>query len=283
MISVCFVKQVITWRRCGLDEMLLTLKVRNVIHPFDTLLKLRCLSEHTLCFSPVERDNMADFCVLGQRPPPHLAGLAQLGHLGSSSPLLKAGSGEPQAPSQTPQQPPPPQQQPSPHGPLHHSPPLRTGQVPPPPPPPPPGALQPLLGPGGLLSPQLSPQLVRQQLAMAHLINQQLAVSRLLAHQHPQALNQQFLNHPPIPRGSSKAGGDHPGSNPSASEVSSEIYQQVRDELKRASVSQAVFARVAFNRTQVGTQKEMEVKKVRRQKVKEAEENGKKRRREVMC
>uniref|UniRef100_A0A3Q0SU64 DNA-binding protein SATB n=1 Tax=Amphilophus citrinellus TaxID=61819 RepID=A0A3Q0SU64_AMPCI len=151
-----------------------------------------------------ERDNMADFCVLGQRPPPHLAGLAQLGHLGASSPLLKAGSGDP----------------------------------------------QPLLGPGGLLSPQLSPQLVRQQLAMAHLINQQLAVSRLLAHQHPQALNQQFLNHPPIPRGSSKVGGDHPGSNPSASEVSSEIYQQVRDELKRASVSQAVFARVAFNRTQ---------------------------------
>uniref|UniRef100_A0A3B5AWH5 DNA-binding protein SATB n=1 Tax=Stegastes partitus TaxID=144197 RepID=A0A3B5AWH5_9TELE len=171
----------------------------------------------------VERDNISDFCVLGQRPPPHLAGLAQLSHLG---------------------------QQPSPHGPLHHSPPLRTGQVPPPPPPPPPGALQPLLGPGGLLSPQLSPQLVRQQLAMAHLINQQLAVSRLLAHQHPQAINQQFLNHPPIPRGSSKAGGDHPGSNPSAAEVSSEIYQQVRDELKRASVSQAVFARVAFNRTQ---------------------------------
>uniref|UniRef100_A0A3Q3KQR5 DNA-binding protein SATB n=1 Tax=Monopterus albus TaxID=43700 RepID=A0A3Q3KQR5_MONAL len=132
----------------------------------------------------VERDNMADFCVLGQRPPPHLA--------------------DP----------------------------------------------QPLLGPGGLLSPQLSPQLVRQQLAMAHLINQQLAVSRLLAHQHPQALNQQFLNHPPIPRGSTKAGSDHPGSNPSVAEVSSEIYQQVRDELKRASVSQAVFARVAFNRTQ---------------------------------
>uniref|UniRef100_A0A3Q2XFG8 SATB homeobox 2 n=1 Tax=Hippocampus comes TaxID=109280 RepID=A0A3Q2XFG8_HIPCM len=170
----------------------------------------------------VERDNMADFCMLGQRPPPHL-------------------------PSQ---QPPLPQQQPSPHGPLHHSPPLHTGQVPAPPPPHPPGGLQPLLGPGGLLSPQLSPQLVRQQLAMAHLINQQIAVSRLLAHQHPQAINQQFLNHPPIPRGSSKVGGDHPGNNPSASEVSSEIYQQVRDELKRASVSQAVFARVAFNRTQ---------------------------------
>ncbi|XP_016895195.1 DNA-binding protein SATB2 isoform X3 [Cynoglossus semilaevis] len=176
----------------------------------------------------IERDNMADFCVLGQRPPPHLAGLAQLGHLGTGSSHLKAGSGDPQTPSQPPQQPPPPQQQPSPHGPLHHSPPLRTGQVPPPPPPPPPpGALQPLLGPGGLLSPQLSPQLVRQQLAMAHLINQQLAVSRLLAHQHPQALNQQFLNHPPIPRGSSKVGGvDHPGNNPSAAEVSSDIYQQ---------------------------------------------------------
>uniref|UniRef100_G3P2W1 DNA-binding protein SATB n=1 Tax=Gasterosteus aculeatus aculeatus TaxID=481459 RepID=G3P2W1_GASAC len=193
----------------------------------------------------VERDNMADFCVLGQRPPPpHLPGLSQLAHLGGGGPLLKAGSGDPQ--------PPPPQQQPSPHGPHHHSPPLRTGQgPPPPPPPPPPGSMQPLLGPGGLLSPQLSPQLVRQQLAMAHLINQQLAVSRLLAHQHPQAINQQFLNHPPIPRGSSKAGGgEHPGNNPSAAEVSCEIYQQVRDELKRASVSQAVFARVAFNRTQ---------------------------------
>ncbi|XP_068185793.1 DNA-binding protein SATB2 isoform X2 [Antennarius striatus] len=197
-----------------------------------------------------ERDNMADFCVLGQRPPSHLVGLAQLGHLGAGNPLLKTGSADPQVQSQVPQQPPPPPplpQQPSPHGPLHHSPPLRTGQVPPPPPPP--GSLQPLLGPGGLLSPQLSPQLVRQQLAMAHLINQQLAVSRLLAHQHPQAINQQFLNHPPIPRGSSKAG-DHSGSNSVASDVSSEIYQQVRDELKRASVSQAVFARVAFNRTQ---------------------------------
>uniref|UniRef100_H3CI72 DNA-binding protein SATB n=1 Tax=Tetraodon nigroviridis TaxID=99883 RepID=H3CI72_TETNG len=172
----------------------------------------------------VERDNMAEFCVLAQRPPPpppHLAGLAQLSHLGASS-------------------------QPSPQGPLHHSPPLHTGQVPPPPPP---ASLQPLLGPGSLLSPQLSPQLVRQQLAMAHLINQQLAVSRLLAHQHPQTLNQQFLNHPPIPRGSSKVG-DHSGSNASASDVSSDIYQKVRDELKRASVSQAVFARVAFNRTQ---------------------------------
>lgn len=188
----------------------------------------------------VERDSLADFCVLGQRPPPHLAGLSQLGSLGGSGSLVKPGSGDPQAPTQQ-QQPSQQPQQPSNHGQLHHSPPLH-GQVPPP------AALQPLLTPGGLLSPQLSPQLVRQQLAMAHLINQQLAVSRLLAHQHPQTLNQQFLNHPPIPR-PAKPG--EPGANPSSVEVSPDIYQQVRDELKRASVSQAVFARVAFNRTQV--------------------------------
>lgn len=163
--------------------------------------------------------------------------------MNSTGSLVKGGSAEPQnsAQPQTQGQP----QAPSSHGQLHHSPPLRA-QVPPPPP----TALQPLLAPGGLLSPQLSPQLVRQQLAMAHLINQQLAVSRLL-HQHPQALNQQFLNHPPIPRPSKAGGPGDPGSNPSAAEVSSDIYQLVRDELKRASVSQAVFARVAFNRTQV--------------------------------
>ncbi|CAL8321227.1 unnamed protein product [Merluccius merluccius] len=214
----------------------------------------------------IERDSLADFCVLSQRPPPHLAGLSQLGHMGAVSPHLKAVDPQ-QPPSQPPHQAPPPppqqqqqQQQPSAHGGHHHSPPLRSGQgPPPPPPPPPPGALQPLLGPGGLLSPQLTPQLMRQQLAMAHLLNQQLVVSRLLGHQHPQALNQQFLNHPPIPQRSIKAGGiggiggiggDHLGGNPCAAEVSTDIYQQVRDELKRASVSQAVFARVAFNRTQ---------------------------------
>nr|XP_005167766.1 DNA-binding protein SATB2 isoform X1 [Danio rerio] len=193
----------------------------------------------------VERDNIADFCVLAQRPPPHLTALGQLGPLNSAGSLVKGNSGEPQNSAQSQ---PPPQGQPQPPsslGQLHHSPPLRA-QVPPPPPP---AALQPLLAPGGLLSPQLSPQLVRQQLAMAHLINQQLAVSRLL-HQHPQALNQQFLNHPPIPRPSKSGGPGEPGSNPSAAEVSSDIYQLVRDELKRASVSQAVFARVAFNRTQ---------------------------------
>ncbi|KAM9485622.1 DNA-binding protein SATB2-like isoform 5-T5 [Salvelinus alpinus] len=197
----------------------------------------------------VERDSLADFYVLGQRPPPHLASLTQLSHLGGGGgALLKGGSGDPQNPSQRPQQQQQSQQQhpPSPHGQHHNSPPLR-GQVPPPGPP---TSLQPLLGPGGLLSPQLSPQLVRQQLAMAHLINQQLAVSRLLAHQHPQALNQHFLNHPPIPRLSKAGAPGDPGSNQSAAEVSIDIYQHVRDELKRASVSQAVFARVAFNRTQ---------------------------------
>ncbi|XP_051786483.1 DNA-binding protein SATB2 isoform X4 [Erpetoichthys calabaricus] len=176
----------------------------------------------------VERDTMADFCVLGQRPT-HLTSLNQLASLSAGG--VKSGGAEPQ---------PQPPQQLSPHNQMHHSPPLRS-QVPP-------GAtLQPLMNPGALLSPQLNPQLVRQQLAMAHLINQQLAVSRLLAHQHPQAINQQFLNHPPIPRPTKPS---EQGGNPGAVEVSPDIYQQVRDELKRASVSQAVFARVAFNRTQ---------------------------------
>ncbi|XP_031672660.1 DNA-binding protein SATB2 isoform X3 [Oncorhynchus kisutch] len=194
----------------------------------------------------VERDSMSDVCGLGQRPPSHLTPPTQLGGL-----PLKVGLGDPQTPSQQ-QALPHLSQQHSPHAQHHHSPPPR-GQAPPPGPP---ASLQPLLGPGGLLSPQLSPQMVRQQLAMAHLINQQLAVSRLLAHQHgPQALHQQqhqqFLNHPPIPRSCKAPGGlTDPGMNPSAVEVCPDIYHQVREELKRASVSQAVFARVAFNRTQ---------------------------------
>ncbi|XP_068101186.1 DNA-binding protein SATB2 isoform X2 [Hyperolius riggenbachi] len=156
----------------------------------------------------VERDNLPDYCVLGQRPT-HMSNINQLASLGKSN-------------------------EQSPHSPLHHSSPIRS-QVP---------TLQPIMSPG-LLSPQLSPSLVRQQIAMAHLINQQIAVSRLLAHQHPQAINQQFLNHPPIPRPVKPL-----ETSNSSVEVSPEIYQQVRDELKRASVSQAVFARVAFNRTQ---------------------------------
>nr|XP_056717345.1 DNA-binding protein SATB2 isoform X2 [Euleptes europaea] len=158
----------------------------------------------------VERDNLSEYCVLGQRPM-HLPNINQLSTLGKTN-------------------------EQSPHGPIHHSTPIRN-QVP---------TLQPIMSPG-LLSPQLSPQLVRQQIAMAHLINQQIAVSRLLAHQHPQAINQQFLNHPPIPRTIK------PEPTNSSVEVSPDIYQQVRDELKRASVSQAVFARVAFNRTQAKT------------------------------
>ncbi|XP_072335136.1 DNA-binding protein SATB2 isoform X4 [Scyliorhinus torazame] len=159
----------------------------------------------------VERENLSEYCVLGQRPS-HLTSINQLTNLSKSS-----------------EQPP--------HSQLHHSPPNRSHV----------SALQPIMSPG-LLSPQLSPQLVRQQLAMAHLINQQIAVSRLLAHQHPQSINQQFLNHPPIPRPVKPT---EPSS--SSVEVAPEIYQQVRDELKRASVSQAVFARVAFNRTQTKT------------------------------
>ncbi|XP_032085042.1 DNA-binding protein SATB2 isoform X3 [Thamnophis elegans] len=158
----------------------------------------------------VERDNLSEYCVLGQRPM-HLPNINQLATLGKTN-------------------------EQSPHGQIHHSTPIRN-QVP---------TLQPIMSPG-LLTPQLSPQLVRQQIAMAHLINQQIAVSRLLAHQHPQAINQQFLNHPPIPRTVK------PEPTNSSVEVSPDIYQQVRDELKRASVSQAVFARVAFNRTQAKT------------------------------
>ncbi|KAM9806989.1 SATB homeobox 1b isoform 4-T5 [Syngnathus typhle] len=72
----------------------------------------------------------------------------------------------------------------------------------------------------GLVSTPISPQLVNQQLVMAQILNQ---------HSHAKPLEPQV------------------GSN---TEVSSEIYQWVRDELKRAGISQAVFARVAFNRTQ---------------------------------
>ncbi|XP_019734266.1 SATB homeobox 1b isoform X1 [Hippocampus comes] len=97
----------------------------------------------------------------------------------------------------------------------------------------------------GLVSTPISPQLVNQQLVMAQILNQQYAVNRLLAQQ---SLSQQYLNHPPVNRNShAKPLEPQVGSN---TEVSSEIYQWVRDELKRAGISQAVFARVAFNRTQ---------------------------------
>ncbi|XP_068092208.1 DNA-binding protein SATB1 isoform X2 [Hyperolius riggenbachi] len=97
----------------------------------------------------------------------------------------------------------------------------------------------------GLVSTPISPQLVNQQLVMAQLLNQQYAVNRLLAQQ---SLNQQYLNHPPpVSRSMNKPLEQQVSPN---TEVSSDIYQWVRDELKRAGISQAVFARVAFNRTQ---------------------------------
>ncbi|XP_018122928.1 DNA-binding protein SATB1 isoform X3 [Xenopus laevis] len=97
----------------------------------------------------------------------------------------------------------------------------------------------------GLVSTPISPQLVNQQLVMAQLLNQQYAVNRLLAQQ---SLNQQYLNHPPpVSRSINKPLEQQLSPN---TEVSSDIYQWVRDELKRAGISQAVFARVAFNRTQ---------------------------------
>ncbi|XP_062383559.1 DNA-binding protein SATB2-like, partial [Sardina pilchardus] len=203
----------------------------------------------------VERDALADLCSLGQRPLP----LSALSHFSSAHHHHQQHQ-QPSHPKSSSQ-----------HAlSLPPSPPLHSPgglPAPPHPPAPPPS----VLGPGGLLQSQLSPQLVRQQLAMAHLLNQQLAFSRLLAHPHPNAgphphphphphspLNQQFLNHPPIPRsGSAKAsggpegpGGGAAGVGPSAQDVPPDIYKQVREELRRASVSQAVFARVAFNRTQ---------------------------------
>uniref|UniRef100_A0A3Q2TZ19 One cut domain family member n=1 Tax=Fundulus heteroclitus TaxID=8078 RepID=A0A3Q2TZ19_FUNHE len=178
----------------------------------------------------VERD--LDLSVLNHRPPPLLPSPSHLASLGAPGALpIKSSLGDAHSPTQ-------PHSLPHPAGPNHPRPPLRP-------------QAQSLLGHGGLLSPQLSPQLVRQQLAMAHLINQQLAVSRLLAHQHPQGVNQQFLNHPPISRSCKVPGAAaDPGLSCPGAEVSADIYQQVRNELKRASVSQAVFARVAFNRTQ---------------------------------
>ncbi|XP_026158056.1 DNA-binding protein SATB2-like isoform X2 [Mastacembelus armatus] len=178
----------------------------------------------------VERD--LDLSVISQHPPPLLPSSNHLGTFGSPASLpIKSGLGETQSSAQ-------PHCLPHPAGQHHPSPPLRPQAAP-------------LLGHSGLLTPQVSPQLVRQQLAMAQLINQQLAVSRLLAHQHPHGVNQQFLNHPPISRACKGSGATtEPSLNCSGAEVSFDIYQQVRNELKRASVSQAVFARVAFNRTQ---------------------------------
>uniref|UniRef100_A0A669E3S8 SATB homeobox 1a n=1 Tax=Oreochromis niloticus TaxID=8128 RepID=A0A669E3S8_ORENI len=83
-------------------------------------------------------------------------------------------------------------------------------------------------------------QMVNQQLVMAQFLNQQYAVSRMLAGQGLASSPQQYLNHPPVGRAPAKV----------FSKVPIDIYQNVREELKRAGISQAIFARVAFNRTQ---------------------------------
>ncbi|XP_070407100.1 SATB homeobox 1b isoform X2 [Nothobranchius furzeri] len=167
------------------------------------------------------RANALDMDSLSDLSPPG----SNHNHLGFSQQQPIPGSTAEQTPS-------------SPVPPLPHAPP-HSGQT---------GGRQPQL-PGlhhpGLVSTPISPQLVNQQLVMAQILNQQYAVNRLLAQQ---SLSQQYLNHPPVNRSShTKPMEPQVASN---TEVSSEIYQWVRDELKRAGISQAVFARVAFNRTQ---------------------------------
>ncbi|XP_043972114.1 DNA-binding protein SATB1 isoform X4 [Gambusia affinis] len=171
------------------------------------------------------KDMMAEMDSLSDLSPPGSNHNHNHNHLGFSQQQPIPGSTAEQTPS-------------SPVPPLPHAPP-HGGQT---------GGRQPQL-PGlhhpGLVSTPISPQLVNQQLVMAQILNQQYAVNRLLAQQ---SLSQQYLNHPPVNRNShTKPLEPQVGSN---TEVSSEIYQWVRDELKRAGISQAVFARVAFNRTQ---------------------------------
>lgn len=133
------------------------------------------------------------------------------------------------------------------------------------------------LHPHRLVPQPLGPQMVNQQLVMAQFLNQQYAVSRMLAGQGISPSPQQYLNHPPAGRAPSKVFSKLPdspvpqkvhcdtgggpgtglqnqapaGSSVGPTDVPSDIYHCVREELKRAGISQAIFARVAFNRTQV--------------------------------
>uniref|UniRef100_UPI0037E816E9 DNA-binding protein SATB1a n=1 Tax=Semicossyphus pulcher TaxID=241346 RepID=UPI0037E816E9 len=128
----------------------------------------------------------------------------------------------------------------------------------------------------GLVTQPLSSQMVNQQLVMAQFLNQQYAVSRMLAGQGHPPPPQQYLNHPPVGRAPAKVFAKVPdsqapqqahcgiGGGPAAgppiqtsagtsvglTDVPGDIYHCVREELKRAGISQAIFARVAFNRTQ---------------------------------
>ncbi|XP_043993793.1 DNA-binding protein SATB1a isoform X1 [Gambusia affinis] len=133
------------------------------------------------------------------------------------------------------------------------------------------------LHPPGLVPQPLSSQMVNQQLMMTQFLSQQYAVTRMLAGQGLSSSPQQYLNHPPVGRppakGSSKpsdsqasqqaqcGSGGCPATMPqnqtgaamssvAPTDVPSDIYQNVREELRRAGISQAIFARVAFNRTQ---------------------------------
>ncbi|XP_053718412.1 DNA-binding protein SATB1a isoform X1 [Synchiropus splendidus] len=111
-----------------------------------------------------------------------------------------------------------------------------------------------------------------QQLMMAQVLNQQYAVSLMLSGQGLSSAPPQFLNHHPVgrpPKVFSKAADpqvpqqfalcDSPAAGPQnqktasnlgQADVPGDIYHCVREELKRAGISQAIFARVAFNRTQ---------------------------------
>ncbi|XP_072227036.1 DNA-binding protein SATB1-like [Leuresthes tenuis] len=132
------------------------------------------------------------------------------------------------------------------------------------------------LHPPGLVTQPLGPQIVNQQLVMAQFLNQQYAVSRMLAGQGLSSSPQQYLNPPAVGRAPAKVFSKPPDSQPlqqaqcgpgvgpatglqnqtaagssvGPTDVPSDIYQCVREELKRAGISQAIFARVAFNRTQ---------------------------------
>ncbi|XP_055013092.1 DNA-binding protein SATB1-like [Boleophthalmus pectinirostris] len=130
--------------------------------------------------------------------------------------------------------------------------------------------------PPGLPTPPLNPPVVNP-LVMAQLLNRQYVVSHMLGQFMPPS-PQQYLHHPPVgggggarvqtkprapePQGPAPApclgGGLSAGAQTVSSagafgggvDVPFDIYHSVREELKRAGVSQAVFARVAFNRTQ---------------------------------
>ncbi|KAM6973924.1 DNA-binding protein SATB1a isoform 2-T5 [Tautogolabrus adspersus] len=132
------------------------------------------------------------------------------------------------------------------------------------------------LHPHSLVTQPLSSQMVNQQLVMAQFLNQQYAVSRMLAGQGHPSPPPQYLNHPPVGRAPPKVFSKPPesqalqqahcgpgggpatgpqihtsaGSSVGLTDVPSDVYHCVREELKRAGISQAIFARVAFNRTQ---------------------------------